>query len=192
MTWLITWRVAFSQGMRLPLCQIFEVAWIGMRVEMLLQARQARIHIRVSRFEAACHGGWRVGKGEGIPNWHCRRPGAAGTVCLEGAVRWLKVGLEGCVWGANACLDGCEKPNDSPLAFVAGVSPADQAPGSLCGGWLKSEREGLLGKDFNAGHGCIALHRNETQKQFPLGIRFEARSEEHTSELQSLRHLVCR
>ena len=32
MTWLKTWRVAFSQGMRLPLCQILDVVWIGMGV----------------------------------------------------------------------------------------------------------------------------------------------------------------
>jgi len=32
MTWLITWRVAFSQGIKLPLCQILEVVCIGMVV----------------------------------------------------------------------------------------------------------------------------------------------------------------
>ena len=33
----------------------------------------------------------------------------------------------------------------------------------------------LLGKDFDAGHGRIALDRNETQKQFALGVGFKAR-----------------
>src|ERR1039458_5862794 len=66
----MTWRVAFSQGMRLPLCQILEVAWIGIGVEMLLQSGQARIPIRVSWTGAACHGRVCVGKPEGLPNWH--------------------------------------------------------------------------------------------------------------------------
>ena len=39
MTWLMTWRVASCQGMRLPLCQILDVVWMGMRVEVLLHFR---------------------------------------------------------------------------------------------------------------------------------------------------------
>jgi hypothetical protein len=39
----MTWRVASSQGIRLPLCQILEVVWIGIVVEMLLKPRRARI-----------------------------------------------------------------------------------------------------------------------------------------------------
>src|SRR5579864_2379477 len=39
----MTWMVACSHGMRLPLCQIFEVVWIGMRVRKLLQSRLGRI-----------------------------------------------------------------------------------------------------------------------------------------------------
>src|ERR1700692_1101271 len=31
--------VACSHGMRLPLCQIFEVVWMGMRLSVLLEAR---------------------------------------------------------------------------------------------------------------------------------------------------------
>src|ERR1035441_8756443 len=36
-------------------------------------------------------------------------------------------------------------------------------------------RGGSLGKDFDSAHGCIALHRNEVQKQFALSVRFQAR-----------------
>src|ERR1039458_468035 len=36
-------------------------------------------------------------------------------------------------------------------------------------------RGGSVGKDFDSAHGCIALHRNEVQEQFALGIRFQAR-----------------
>jgi len=70
MTWLITWRVALSQGMRFPLCQIFEVVCIGIGVQILLDPRLARVVYRVSRFKAACHGGCRAGQGKGIPNWY--------------------------------------------------------------------------------------------------------------------------
>src|SRR6516225_7931658 len=35
----MTWMVACSHGMRLPLCQIFEVVWMGMSVNELLETR---------------------------------------------------------------------------------------------------------------------------------------------------------
>jgi hypothetical protein len=38
-----------------------------------------------------------------------------------------------------------------------------------------NQRSGLLGKDFNARHGGVALHGNEVQKQFALGIRPQVR-----------------
>src|SRR5262245_62321576 len=37
---------------------------------------------------------------------------------------------------------------------------------------------------------CIASHQNLVGLKYPIRIGY--RSEEHTSELQSLRHLVCR
>src|ERR1035438_2755895 len=57
--------LACSQGMRVPLCQMLVVVWMGMRVEKLLQLRQLRIHNRVSRIKAACHWivRWCVAKG---------------------------------------------------------------------------------------------------------------------------------
>jgi hypothetical protein len=66
MTWLMTWSVASCQGMRFPLCQILEVVWMGMRVEVLLRPRRARILNKVSRFAAACHGAGCVRKPVGF------------------------------------------------------------------------------------------------------------------------------
>jgi hypothetical protein len=40
MTWLKTWMVAFSHGIRLPLCQILEVVWMGIGFDELLRADQ--------------------------------------------------------------------------------------------------------------------------------------------------------
>src|SRR5208337_559691 len=84
MTWLMTWRVASSQGIRLPLCQILEVVWIGIGVEVLLRPLRARILIRVSRFEAACHGRGCVGKGAGFTRMTLPR---AGALCGSGRNR---------------------------------------------------------------------------------------------------------
>jgi hypothetical protein len=46
MTWLMTWSVAFSQGIRLPLCQILLVVCMGIGVEMLLRPDRVRILTR--------------------------------------------------------------------------------------------------------------------------------------------------
>src|SRR5258705_5775398 len=43
--------------------------------------------------------------------------------------------------------------------------------------------------DGRLGHALLSL---QAAKGVEIGLGFETRSEEHTSELQSLRHLVCR
>src|SRR5262245_62263596 len=45
---------------------------------------------------------------------------------------------------------------------------------------------------FRSIEACESLLVRFEQCLFPLGCRLVSRSEEHTSELQSLRHLVCR
>src|SRR5580658_1608542 len=66
MTWLMTWRVASSQGMRLPLCQILEVVWIGMRVGELLDGRAEHRYSTAYRDSRGRVTGRRAGKPERV------------------------------------------------------------------------------------------------------------------------------
>src|SRR5205814_10196431 len=67
----------------------------------------------------------------------------------------------------------------------------------------------LASESCRAGAGGRSVHRTRTANEVPSGVatrcsegasrgvckssfQFDSRSEEHTSELQSLRHLVCR
>src|SRR5262245_36201528 len=91
--------------------------------------------------------------------------------------------------------------NHIHLVALAGFMPSATLMRSLHGGfagWL-NRRQGTLGPVFAERHRLIAapnsaalrllayVHNNPVR----AGQCTEARSEEHTSELQSLRHLVC-
>src|ERR1035438_3275668 len=73
---------------------------------------------------------------------------------------------------------------------VAHANPANIYAGTMWGGGAGSPQGGIF-KSPNAGAGWTALSFGLNGVQ-SLAIDSSNRSEEHTSELQSLRHLVCR
>src|SRR5262245_24077567 len=101
------------------------------------------------------------------------------------------------------CLNYLRSPASSPLSLhdALPICHGDQRSLSAAvRGQAPGEHRPLLGRlaDQPVSYARIARRRcargpslSEARQEFS-GLRRDARSEEHTSELQSLRHLVCR
>src|SRR5262245_65205676 len=81
-------------------------------------------------------------------------------------------------WNPNACSEGTPDTN----TCVMSVSPIAHV-GS-------TKRDGISDSSRGAASGAFPLQKEHDPSRTFLWI--QRRSEEHTSELQSLRHLVCR
>src|SRR5690625_7081482 len=73
-------------------------------------------------------------------------------------------------------------------AEVQEVPAPTPGPGEVV---VDVDRAGICGTDIEIFHGEMAYLRSG-HARFPMRIGKRARSEEHTSELQSRGHLVCR
>src|ERR1035441_726759 len=106
----------------------------------------------------------------------------------------------------GACFDGLVAGVDDEIDVGIAQFTADKSKlilrGTRCANELEVGRSGApkrCGKLLLTGNECgpggieklLAQSRN-LRERFALGIKGRSRSEEHTSELQSLRHLVCR
>src|SRR5262245_62692123 len=96
--------------------------------------------------------------------------------------------------GKHSFLEG--HAETSPIALPDGMSRGAGASPAR-GLWLRSDRGSLrvLWRTIASSRSTAILRALLHERVFQMGaVRFDVlgRSEEHTSELQSLRHLVCR
>src|SRR2546422_1226558 len=98
---------------------------------------------------------------------------------------------------AGSVNPGNISPRRTTSAIVMELEPVTiSPPGSTCAWPWREQQRRRLGRRANSEPdphpgGAVSGHAAEDQV-VPRQLRIEARSEEHTSELQSRLHLVCR
>src|SRR5262245_56711058 len=119
------------------------------------------------------------------------------------ATGFLKRGLTGCLWLTLAlAAAGCDSPQPSQ-AKAPGGSGGERPAVSVS---QPLKRQIVEWDEYTGRFDAVAMvevrarvsghltevHFKDGQDVKPGDLLYEIRSEEHTSELQSLRHLVCR
>src|ERR1035441_2453699 len=132
-------------------------------------------------------------RGTGLPSRWIRKRSRFASIRVSGNT-WSRT----CSSSRSKCTDLSPKVNVSPSssrgAGVAGIAASSHPPslGGLGGRRRRIPRPQPLAAAQQSADTRDQDGQFEGLRQVIVGARFETRSEEHTSELQSLRHLVCR